>query len=279
MRLARMFLTLAGLLIASTCYSFDLLSFEMGPIKGPHAGLTPFVSAYSGEIVWMDQQWTDYINKLNVDYYSKQKLYIKRTKLHTYIEKHYRQDDRSDAKQTPISYDQVCQLVYGMTEYPLRHGVNVYWFRGMVQHESGFFTGSTCKSIGSDPIKERNWSYGLGQIEEDTGRQFFRMKGFRHYETRWLRDFPLVNLDVSAQIMGYKIKRYKTYEIALQAYNGGDSGWRDGRSKKYWNIINRIVTRNWPKMKGPERVLRNGSQSNKHAPGGLGNRQVHKSVL
>lgn len=82
------------------------------------------------------------------------------------------------------------------------------------------------------------WSNGLMQVQLRTARWNLIERGFTYNITRDdLLNNPALNMDIGCHLLtSYKAK-YKTWAIAYQAYNGGENGWKDGRSLNYWSKI------------------------------------------
>lgn len=216
------------------------------------ATATPVVltSAIDGRPVTVDSDWGAYVKRLDRGWKQKRHLYLKSTPLHKFIRAKYREMvEKYDLPVKELPWELTCMYAYAATEYPEKYGLDKDWMKGMWTHEGGWWTGAICKSIRKDGklvlLPPDKWSYGCGQIEENTGGDHAKRRGFKTYDPMYLCYFPLANLDISCRIFKYKLKLWKTYPIALQAYNGGDSGWKDGRSKNYYRLIKGIVTRHW----------------------------------
>jgi hypothetical protein len=130
--------------------------------------------------------------------------------------------------------------VYALNEYPARFGNDRDWFIAQIDHETRFVNKIGDRSRNSKKMPKFLWSYGPGQVQFGSAKWNLISRGIRGLREEDLVDFPLLNLNISASIIAAKVRELGSYEKGLQCYNGGDNGWKDGRSKPYLRKVTEI---------------------------------------
>jgi hypothetical protein len=139
-----------------------------------------------------------------------------------------------------LTNERAYQYAYGATEYSKHFGINKDIFVSLITHENGWHNTVGDTSRRGQKVLRYKWSWGLGQIQYRTADGFLSKNGINGLVEQDLLDFPLLNLYVAGGVLAEKVIHYKDYSIALQSYNGGQNGWKDGRSKGYKNKVLKI---------------------------------------
>ena len=222
--------------------------------KNPTISVKPVVMA--GPTAMPTLTFTEHLNKLNPslkkyvknlykDYQenawkfkkksSPLNQYIKKTHNHSEQVFHYYEDH--------LTTRDTWELAYGGVTYSTKWKIDINWLISIWTNESGFVNiiGDRYNIYTHKKNPPEKYSVGIGQVGIDSAKSILNAHGIdsKGITIDDLMYFRLLNMDISACILAYKIRQLGIPK-GIMAYNCGDNGVDLGRGNKYWHSIKAI---------------------------------------
>jgi len=142
-----------------------------------------------------------------------------------------------------LSISRVRLYEYSLRKYSEKYNISLPIFIKMTAHEYGFVNWYTTRTSKGYKLPKRLWSWGPWQVQRDTLIGHLKAIGCSDAEQLTFGDmltFPLMNADTSAAVLSYYYRQDQSYKNALQKYNGGPNGWKDGRALPYYYKVSAV---------------------------------------
>jgi predicted small lipoprotein YifL len=215
------------------------------PFQAPSA--VPAVTATVGPLTFnqrvekLNPSLQRYVKRLYKEYAKSTWNHRKWSKLDAYIKEVHKRAEKQYKFNNPMTDREIQELSYGINVYSTKwkHSPRDLSVSYMT-HESGFLdiVGDKIDKKTKQTNPPERCSIGQGQVQLETARGNLRARGYdpTGLTTDDLLYFRLMNMDISICVMSAKVRDLGR-KCGLQAYNGGDNGWKDGRSLQYYRDV------------------------------------------